>query len=74
GARHLDQEQTVTAMDIGTLRGLGTLLIMVAFIGLVIWAYSGKRKKSFDEATMLPFADDPEAKKHVEQASRSNKE
>ncbi len=48
-------------MDIGTLRGLGTLLIMVAFIGLVIWAYSGKRKKSFDEATMLPFADDPEA-------------
>ncbi|MCS7958430.1 CcoQ/FixQ family Cbb3-type cytochrome c oxidase assembly chaperone, partial [Pseudomonas aeruginosa] len=27
-----------------------------------------------DEATMLPFADDPEAKKHVEQASRSNKE
>ncbi|MBC6660910.1 CcoQ/FixQ family Cbb3-type cytochrome c oxidase assembly chaperone, partial [Pseudomonas aeruginosa] len=24
--------------------------------------------------TMLPFADDPEAKKHVEQASRSNKE
>ncbi|WP_181270274.1 cbb3-type cytochrome oxidase subunit 3 [Pseudomonas aeruginosa] len=47
-------------MDIGTLRGLGTLLIMV--------------KKSFDEATMLPFADDPEAKKHVEQASRSNKE
>ncbi|OKR64542.1 CcoQ/FixQ family Cbb3-type cytochrome c oxidase assembly chaperone, partial [Pseudomonas aeruginosa] len=54
-------------MDIGTLRGLGTVVIMVAFIGLVIWAYSGKRKKSFDEATMLPFADDPEAKKHVEQ-------
>ncbi len=49
-------------MDIGTLRGLGTVVIMVAFIGLVIWAYSGKRKKSFDEATMLPFADDPEAK------------
>ncbi len=48
-------------MDIGTLRGLGTVVIMVAFIGLVIWAYSGKRKKSFDEATMLPFADDPEA-------------
>ncbi|WP_411182260.1 cbb3-type cytochrome oxidase subunit 3, partial [Pseudomonas aeruginosa] len=45
-------------MDIGTLRGLGTVVIMVAFIGLVIWAYSGKRKKSFDEATMLPFADE----------------
>ncbi|MGV8202944.1 CcoQ/FixQ family Cbb3-type cytochrome c oxidase assembly chaperone, partial [Pseudomonas aeruginosa] len=29
-------------MDIGTLRGLGTLLSSVAFTGLVIWAYSGK--------------------------------
>ena len=49
-------------MDIGTLRGLGTLLIMVAFIGLVIWAYSGKRKKSFDEATMLPSQTIPKPK------------
>ncbi|MGV8202872.1 cbb3-type cytochrome oxidase subunit 3, partial [Pseudomonas aeruginosa] len=48
-------------MDIGTLRGLGTVGIMVAVIGLVIWAYSGKRKKSFDEATVLPVADEPEA-------------
>lgn len=61
-------------MDIGTLRGLGTVLILIAFVGLVFWAYSSKRKKSFDEASMLPFDDDPEAKKHVEQASRSNKE
>jgi cytochrome c oxidase cbb3-type subunit 4 len=45
-------------MDINTLRGLSTLFIMLAFIGLVFWAYSGKRKKSFDEAANLPFADD----------------
>jgi len=45
-------------MDIGTLRGLGTLLVFVAFIGLVLWAYSAKRKGSFDEAASLPFADD----------------
>jgi len=62
-------------MDIGTLRGLGTLLVFVAFIGVVLWAYSSKRKKSFDEAANLPFADDePKAKKRDEQASRSNKE
>ena len=45
-------------MDINTLRGLSTLLLLIAFLGLVFWAYSGKRKKEFDEAANLPFADD----------------
>lgn len=58
-------------MDIGTLRGLGTILVFVAFIGVVLWAYSSKRKKSFDEAANLPFADEPDAKKRDEEASRS---
>ena len=58
------------------IRGLGTVVVMVAFIGLALWVFSGRRKAEFDEATFLPFADDPEAIKHVEQeqASRSNKE
>ncbi len=45
-------------MDIGTLRGLGTVLIFVAFIGLVFWAYSSQRKESFAEAAQLPFSDE----------------
>ena len=45
-------------MDINTLRGLSTLFLMIAFLGLVFWAYSGKRKKEFDEAANLPFADE----------------
>ena len=45
-------------MDINTLRGLSTLLLLVAFLGLVFWAYSGKRKKEFDDAANLPFADE----------------
>ncbi|SDH82818.1 cbb3-type cytochrome oxidase subunit 3 [Pseudomonas panipatensis] len=63
-------------MDIGTIRGLGTIVVMVGFIGVLLWAYSGKRKHRFDEDALLPFADDPVAMKHVEkeQASRSNKE
>lgn len=60
-------------MEIGTLRGLGTILVFVAFIGVVLWAYSSKRKKSFDEAANLPFADELEAKKRDEEASRSKK-
>ncbi len=62
-------------MDIGMIRGLGTVVVMVAFIGLALWVFSPRRKSEFDDATMLPFKDDPEAIKHVEQeqASRSNK-
>ena len=58
------------------IRGLGTLVVMVAFIGLALWVFSPRRKAEFDDATMLPFADDPEAIKQVEQAkaSRSDKQ
>ena len=45
-------------MDINDLRGLSTAFLMVAFFGLCIWAYSAKRKKAFDEAANLPFADE----------------
>ena len=45
-------------MDINDLRGLSTLFLMISFIGMCVWAYSSKRKKTFDEAAQLPFADD----------------
>jgi cbb3-type cytochrome oxidase subunit 3 len=45
-------------MGFGVIQGLLTLLLMVLFIGIVIWAYSGRQKKRFDEASMLPFAED----------------
>ena len=45
-------------MDINTLRGLSTLLVLLAFVGVVVWAYSGKRRDAFEEAAKLPFADE----------------
>lgn len=45
-------------MDINDLRGLSTLFLMISFIGLCFWAYSSKRKATFDEAANLPFADE----------------
>ena len=45
-------------MDINDLRGLSTLFMLVAFLGLCFWAYSSKRNKTFDEAANLPFADE----------------
>jgi cytochrome c oxidase cbb3-type subunit 4 len=31
---------------------------MLTFIGIVVWAYSARRKSDFDEAALLPFADE----------------
>jgi cytochrome c oxidase cbb3-type subunit 4 len=45
-------------VDINDLRGISTAFLLAAFIALVVWAYSKKRKQSFDEAANLPFADD----------------
>jgi cytochrome c oxidase cbb3-type subunit 4 len=46
-------------MDIGTVRGLITLALMLAFVGIVIWAYSKRRKADFDEMANLPFNEYP---------------
>ncbi len=45
-------------MDQGTVQGIGTLLAMLAFIAVCLWAYSGRNKERFEEAARLPFADD----------------
>lgn len=42
-------------MDIDGLRALITVLAFVAFIGIVVWAYSRRRKRGFEEAARLPF-------------------
>lgn len=45
-------------MDAGTLRGLFTLVMLVAFAGVVAWAWSRKRKGDFDAAAQLPLEED----------------
>lgn len=45
-------------MDINDLRSLFTVLAFIAFIGIVWWAYSDRRKATYDEAAMLPLDDD----------------
>jgi len=40
------------------IQSLWSIVVLVTFIGIVLWAYSGKRKSAFDEAARLPFDDD----------------
>lgn len=45
-------------MDINTVRSIITVVALLAFLGIVFWAYSGKRKSRFDAAACLPFDED----------------
>lgn len=45
-------------MDINTFRGLLTLVVMLAFIGVWAWAWSKRRKHDFDETAALPLEED----------------
>ena len=49
-------------MDLPTVRGLLTAILMLAFVGVVIWAWSSKRKKDFDDAANIPFNEDGPSK------------
>lgn len=45
-------------MDINDMRSLVTVLAFATFIGIVLWAYSGRRRAAFEEAANLPFTED----------------
>jgi len=45
-------------MDINALRIWVTVLSFVAFGGIIVWALSTRNRQAFEEAALLPFADD----------------
>ena len=45
-------------MDMGTVRGLITLAVLVLFIGLWAWSWSRKRQPDYDAAADLPLQND----------------
>jgi len=40
------------------VHSIWTVVVFIVFIGIVIWAWSRGRRKQFDEAANLPFMDD----------------
>lgn len=61
-------------MDINDWRGISTILVMAAFIGICWWAFSPARRQRFDEAANLPFADEPDRKEHREKPQQSGQQ
>ena len=36
-----------------------TVILFIVFIGIIVWAYSSRRKKDFDEAARLAVDEEP---------------
>lgn len=45
-------------MDVTDLRIAATLMSFATFIGILVWVYSRRNAKGFDEAARLPFEQD----------------
>ena len=45
-------------MELSMIHAIWTIVLMVLFIGIVVWAWSGKNKARFDAAARLPFDED----------------
>ena len=56
-------------MDSALIDSIWTVVVMVVLIGIVLWAWSGKRKQDFDEAANIPFREDDMP---AEQTSKEN--
>ncbi len=42
-------------IDVNLLRILVTVVSLVVFVGIVVWAWSRRNQAAFDEAAQLPF-------------------
>jgi cytochrome c oxidase cbb3-type subunit 4 len=45
-------------MNSGVLSGIFTAILLVAFIGIVAWAWSSRRRSQFEAAAQLPLEED----------------
>lgn len=45
-------------MDLNDLRTLVTVAAFLTFLGIVVWAYSGRRKDDYEQAARMPLDDD----------------
>jgi len=52
-------------MDTSLIQSVWTVVVLVLFAGIVVWAWSSKRKKDFDEAANIPFNEDETPAEHT---------
>jgi cytochrome c oxidase cbb3-type subunit IV len=45
-------------MDLGIIRGIGTVLLLFSFVAFCLWVWAPAQRRRFEEAAALPFLDD----------------
>jgi len=45
-------------MELNDLRSVMTVISFIVFLGIIVWAFSRRRRGSFDVAASLPLQDD----------------
>lgn len=50
-----------------------TVVVMIVFLAIVFWAWSGRRKESFDEAANIPLEEENFLQEKIE-TTEENKE
>lgn len=58
-------------MDQGVIGSIFTVIVFVAFIGIVLWAFSSRNKAKFEEAANLVFADEDDNKNEKDNKQES---
>lgn len=58
-------------MDMNDFRAWFTLVMIITFVGIIVWAWSSKRVKDFREAANLPL-NEPETPRRVSDRRISN--
>lgn len=52
-----------TGIDMGLVRGVATALALLAFAGVVLWAYGKRPRETFRSAAELPLEEDDETER-----------
>lgn len=45
-------------MDFSTIHSVFTVIVLVIFVGIVLWVYDSRSKARFDAAARIPLDDD----------------
>ena len=59
-------------MELNAARSVMTLISLLVFLGIVVWAWKGRRRDAFDSAAQLPFADEDNAPDAAQRSQGAN--
>lgn len=45
-------------MSLTLAHSIWTALLLILFVGIVVWAWSGRRRERFEQAARMPLEDD----------------